>query len=1074
MTDQAPKLVPAGRARSEVSVAGPSSSFAMRAKPIPFGKYYLLDRVNTGGMAEVFRAKAIGVEGFERVVAVKRILPNIAADVDFIGMFIDEAKLAVQLNHANIAQIFDLGKVDDSYFIALEYVHGKDLRAVFEHVRTHGQTVPIELACYVMMKICEGLDYAHGKRDAGGHELQLVHRDVSPQNMLISFDGDVKLIDFGIAKAIGKASRTRTGVLKGKFGYLSPEQVRGEAVDQRSDIFGVGIVLYELLTGERLFSADNDFSAIEKVRSVEIASPCERNPAIPQKLDYIVMTTLSRDPDTRYQSALELHDELQGFLHARGALFGRKELSAWMLSQFPEDAARDPEAVGDLTGADPLAYSPIDRTPIVAPTESIAVFKETRDGPAKGKAKQPSTILGMPAVLPPADLAVPRPTRSSMPPPPPPSGGLSGTRPPAPPGGRVGTVPPRARTEPPAPPGFLPDDPSGVALPAPIGRSTLPSGRGTPPGGRSLPPPPPRTAPPPPPLSATLMGTGAPQNGAVLDLDWDDEEELSTQIYDRPSEGGEYEYEAAGDEQAGPFAASGSAPQQVAYTGTSGLPDYAQPGAGHVPPPPGALGSYNQVSPPGQYGAFGSVGTAPPGVQVAPHAYGYTEPPPPPPESVPMHVGAPMVSPQTLTMTTERPLDRGRNPVYAALAVAAVGLLCFVGYVFLAQTEPGVVTLTTHPADAVLLFDGKQVGTGSPFVITGVSPSDKHKLEVQKPGYRTWSQEVQVHAGQTLQFPVTLQPADGTAPAPVAAAGQPSTGGFSIETTPPGATVFLDGQQLGGVTPLRVGNLLARSYQIRVKLDGFREQEQKVEVQPAVDQSLPRIALEADRVRVRIASEPAGAEAVLVHKSERRVLGRTPVDVTLDNDGSRWSLEVSKSGYQTYTQPLALSGGAELSVRAVLAGEGEEPQAVAVAEEPAAHHHHGSGRGESAGSEEPRPSEPRASASEPRASAVEPRASASEPRASEPASERSERAERARPEPAASSEGGPGTLRINTRPWSQVSIDGRAIGNTPQMNIPLPAGNHRVQLVNPEFNLRKTLTINIKPGQVETQIIALQ
>jgi serine/threonine protein kinase len=206
-------------------------------KPIPFGKYLLLERINVGGMAEVFKAKAFGVEGFERLVAVKRILPSIAEDQEFITMFVDEAKIAVQLTHANIAQIFDLGRVGDSYFIAMEYVHGKDLRAIFDRARKRGETVPVPMACYVAMKICEGLDYAHNKKDAAGRDLHLVHRDVSPQNVLLSYDGEVKVIDFGIAKAAGKAGKTQAGILKGKFGYMSPEQVRGLPLDRRSDIF---------------------------------------------------------------------------------------------------------------------------------------------------------------------------------------------------------------------------------------------------------------------------------------------------------------------------------------------------------------------------------------------------------------------------------------------------------------------------------------------------------------------------------------------------------------------------------------------------------------------------------------------------------------------------------------------------------------------------------------------------------------------------------------------------------------------------------------------------------------------
>src|SRR3954470_19172056 len=197
-------------------------------------------------MAEVFKAKATGVEGFERMVAVKRILPSIAEDEEFITMFIDEAKIAVQLTHANVAQIFDLGRVDGSFFIALEYVHGKDLRAIFNRGRQRGELLPIPMSCYAIMKLCEGLDYAHNKRDATGGFLNLVHRDVSPQNILVSYEGEVKIIDFGIAKAAGRSHQTQAGILKGKFAYMSPEQVQGRSIDRRSDIFAVGNILFEM------------------------------------------------------------------------------------------------------------------------------------------------------------------------------------------------------------------------------------------------------------------------------------------------------------------------------------------------------------------------------------------------------------------------------------------------------------------------------------------------------------------------------------------------------------------------------------------------------------------------------------------------------------------------------------------------------------------------------------------------------------------------------------------------------------------------------------------------------------
>src|SRR5580698_9065677 len=310
-------------------------------KPVPFGKYYLLERINVGGMAEVFKAKTFGVEGFERLLAVKRILPNIAEDEEFITMFIDEAKIAVQLQHANIAQIFDLGKVDESYFIALEYVNGRDLRSIFDRMRSRGEALPIALACYVMMQVCEGLDYAHNKRDGQGRELHLIHRDISPQNVLIGYEGEVKLIDFGIAKAAGKASTTQAGILKGKFGYMSPEQVRGLPIDKRSDIFAVGIVLYELLTGERLFVGETDFSTLEKVRNVEIVPPSSYNQKIPQELERLMMKALARDPEDRYSNAIDLHDDLQSFLYSIGEFYSRKDLASFMKKTFAAEIEED-------------------------------------------------------------------------------------------------------------------------------------------------------------------------------------------------------------------------------------------------------------------------------------------------------------------------------------------------------------------------------------------------------------------------------------------------------------------------------------------------------------------------------------------------------------------------------------------------------------------------------------------------------------------------------------------------------------------------------------------------------------
>jgi hypothetical protein len=314
---------------------------APKKQPIPFGRYLLLDRINIGGMAEVWRGKAFGAGGFERLVAIKRILPNIAEDDEFIGMFQDEAKISVQLTHANICQIYELNRIAQSLYIAMEYVPGKDLRSIFDRARKKGEPPPVPLVCYVIGKLCEGLDYAHRKKDSYGRDLNIVHRDVSPQNVLISFEGEVKVIDFGIAKAAGKVTKTQAGILKGKFGYMSPEQIRGLPLDRRSDVFALGVCLYELLTGERLFVGDSDFAVLEKVRKAEVLPPSTYNRRIPEALEKIVLRALAKDVNARYQYASELADDLQRFLITSDSIFSRKDLMQYMKSTFAEEVDRE-------------------------------------------------------------------------------------------------------------------------------------------------------------------------------------------------------------------------------------------------------------------------------------------------------------------------------------------------------------------------------------------------------------------------------------------------------------------------------------------------------------------------------------------------------------------------------------------------------------------------------------------------------------------------------------------------------------------------------------------------------------
>ncbi len=318
----------------------------------------MLERLAIGGMAEVWLAKAMGAAGFEKVVAVKRILPNIAEDNEFITMFQDEARIAGQLAHANVAQILELGKISQSYFISMEYVPGVDVRTLWERVRTRGG-FPLSLACYIVSRICEGLDYAHRRKDARGKPLGIIHRDVSPQNILCSYDGDVKIIDFGIAKAASRSTRTQTGILKGKFAYMAPEQARGQAMDHRADIFAIGVILHELITGERLFRADSDFSLLEKVRKAEVQTPRAVRPDTPAELEKVVMRALAARPEDRYPYASNMQADLERFMVANRRNSRREDLAQFVRDHFPENhkaeqarqkAAQEAALPQELTG----------------------------------------------------------------------------------------------------------------------------------------------------------------------------------------------------------------------------------------------------------------------------------------------------------------------------------------------------------------------------------------------------------------------------------------------------------------------------------------------------------------------------------------------------------------------------------------------------------------------------------------------------------------------------------------------------------------------------------------------------
>lgn len=303
------------------------------------GRYQLITRLATGGMAEVWLGRATGVKGFQKTIVLKTILPHLADDPDFLRMFVDEALLAAALNHPNIVQIFDLGQIGETYFIAMEYILGKTMRQVQRLLRKQRKVMPPWLVLRAVVSLCDALYYAHNKRGDDGRLLGVVHRDVTPENIMISFSGVTKVVDFGIAKASTAANITRAGKIKGKLSYLAPEQIvrAGKApADRRSDIYSVGVVLYEMLTGVRPFRAPNDMALLLKIPKEEPTPPSEIARWVPSRLSDIVMRAMVKDPRDRYQDAAELSEDLEAFLTSVGTYPTERHISGYMCKLFDE------------------------------------------------------------------------------------------------------------------------------------------------------------------------------------------------------------------------------------------------------------------------------------------------------------------------------------------------------------------------------------------------------------------------------------------------------------------------------------------------------------------------------------------------------------------------------------------------------------------------------------------------------------------------------------------------------------------------------------------------------------------
>jgi serine/threonine protein kinase len=911
-------------------------------KPTPFGKYFLLERINVGGMAEVFRAKAFGVEGFERLVAVKRILPNIAEDKEFIRMFIEEAKLSVQLNHANIAQIFDLGVVDGSYYIALEHVHGRDLRGIFDRCRQGGEAMPVAQACFVVMKVCEGLDYAHNKRDQGGRELSLVHRDVSPQNVLVSFEGEVKLIDFGIAKAAGKGSKTQAGILKGKFGYMSPEQVRGLPIDRRSDVFSCGIVLYELLTGERLFVGESDFSTLEKVRNVEILPPSTYNRKIPDELERIVLKALAKDTDDRYQNAIDLHDELQAFVYTSGEFYSRKDLAGWMKKTFGKEIE---DETAKLESYRQLKPPPTPDPGIAVPRTSTSQQRAAKPPAAPGS---PRATQGMPAVSNPA------------------------IKPPPPPAGRMTGAMPAVQQQP-------------------------------------------------------ITGDGATSRVKKEDgLSWDDDE-LETQIYDNPDDDPKNR-----GKNSKPLPTAPAIDASVSPSATiRGVP----PAAADVP----SLATANSAtaSPTMQ-------GPAPDLSSLVSTAKGWESGAPAPavtPAATLNGMGAVNGTGNGVAVTTKAsmPLPAQRDAVFESSSSRSMPfdpMATFGSSMGLAQRQ------RKDNKMMILGIAGAAVAVGAVIAVIAFTGGDKS------------SSTTTTASTGSSQSPVEVPASD------------PNTG-FDLYVQPAGVTQWkLDGDARSDKLPLQIRNVTPGQHKIQIEAPpGFLSQSREVTVERGKAPKIEIVLSPIAGIHGVFDSTPPGATVSLIIEGKRETLGPSPVKAPLD---PRLTYQVlfEKPGYVSVNRPVVFTGSLEEKIVVPLekAGAGTpEPPAtndpkpnttVVTNTKPNDKVKPGTGPVTKI-DKDPKPS----------GSETKPNTDTKPVTNEKPTNTDTKPVTNEKPEVA---KGGNGVLKLGAKPRCEIYIDGASTGLfTPQLDLKLSAGKHRITLVNNEFGIRESFSVDIKADATE-------
>jgi serine/threonine protein kinase len=993
----------------------------------PFGPYELAERIGVGSLGEVFRAFAR--DG--RAVALKRLSPSAALDRDVTETLHHEARISGFLDHPGIAKVVDVGDVAGAHYIAYEYVHGRDLRAVADRAHRLGELVPLEVTLHIVLRICEALAHAHACADADGKPLGVVHRDVSPPNIMLSVDGSVKLLDFGIARTAGRITRTGAGQVKGTVGYISPEQVAGGEIDGRSDVYSLGACLWELCTGRRLFAGAKALDLAHRIQAGEVPAPSTVAKGISPELDRIIVKALANRVEQRYPTADRFHADLSELARAEGKLVDASSVARYVRNAFPEVAAGGPASREEsLNMADNKGGSDLDVFEGLAKKSARPANPGLAPPPTNPRK---STLLGGIGQLPPPSGPPPGGPPSAVPgslpppiaPPPKPSdlAALAPTAPstlpglpmplplPAPPPGRASMggmggplpapmAPPASRLPPPAMPPPQGNVSAPVALPPPA----------APPPKTPLPPPPPGGAapmalPPPaaPPAAESLgsqlgVGEKKAKGKAAVDMDWDDEEE-STHVYDKAQDG---------------------------------MPEAVRPG-------PAAGAPAKKV---GAAAALlaGSGGAAP---SVKAPAYGQPTSAPPnafPPQPIPAQANLP---PSTrndeATAIRPRPVVPTSGGSRAGVILGGLSLIVVLALaVFMLLPKKGQfkINITAKGGGAVgqvdIYIDGSKKCDTAPCVVTDLEPGPK-TIKVIAAGYPPSEPVIEtVESNKEKVVFLTLDSA-GAAPANTAAgAGTGTELKIGAADTQKSIKVSIDGTDKGTL-PLDAKDLAAGAHTI--KLDGgerYEKVEQKVDLGAGQSKDLGTIKLKVLKGQVTLDLATTGASVTLVRRAgDKKIEKKLPDSlwksppVKMDVDPSEsWRLIATKKGFDDFSQDLNFDDGqAEKTIKIELFEAGKAAPAPAPVD---------------TGSKTPAPVD---------TGSKTPPGDKTPPTAS-----------------------GTGTLNINSIPVSKVVLDGKPLGSTPKVGVSVPAGSHTVTFIHPDLG-KKSVTVTVKAGETKPAVV---